>query len=519
MITAFKMVFSVCVYCMWVKSSPYKRAPTEGGSSLSCQWVCRITQHTKRWFLSVCVHLRNVGEETCCLPVRGTVAAPPLCIATPLLRLSISETPFSRSVWLASRLAEPLALAMLIEFFPWEVTESTAASMLLVEERFPLRAAAPERLGLGRLRYCRVERALIGRKPSSWCPNTVPPSCPPAFNPPDSERAPDLGIFPSVAEPLVMVAPLAVTIVTIPWPCFLKPKVLVGVREVSACVCVWGSETVFVSVCVVGVRLVGIVCFLASSPLLRPASEGERWRPLERGERRPFSDTLTSSVLPAGHRMRHQKHRLSNSDLTSHFSQYSDTCIYKMWQFVLMSKSLFVTLDFNDLFFLLSVLDDHVTWTVGLVAHWTSGACATSAFSPGWRHPHLSAHASPPRASVGHGGSLSSWATLVWLIRNVGGVPTTPPGTCFHPNPAVWTSVWPLDLVSRPSLVCRCWGWVLLCISYRLGRHTKIVRFTAVVENVALKSPLLWPKPSYWLKLPAFTPSSPPVQLSENIWA
>lgn len=324
MITAFKMVFSVCVHCMRVKSSPYKRAPTEGGSSLSCQWVCRITQHTKRWFLSVCVHLRNVGEETCCLPVRGTVAAPPLCIATPLLRLSISETPFSRSVWLASRLAEPLALAMLIEFFPWEVTESTAASMLLVEERFPLRAAAPERLGLGRLRYCRVERALIGRKPSSWCPNTVPPSCPPAFNPPDSERAPDLGIFPSVAEPLVMVAPLAVTIVTIPWPCFLKPKVLVGVREVSACVCVWGSETVFVSVCVVGVRLVGIVCFLASSPLLRPASEGERWRPLERGERRPFSDTLTSSVLPAGHRMRHQKHRLSNSDLTSHFSQYSD---------------------------------------------------------------------------------------------------------------------------------------------------------------------------------------------------
>lgn len=322
MITAFKMVFSVCVHCMRVKSSPYKRAPTEGGSSLSCQWVCRITQHTKRWFLSVCVHLRNVGEETCCLPVRGTVAAPPLCIATPLLRLSISETPFSRSVWLASRLAEPLALAMLIEFFPWEVTESTAASMLLVEERFPLRAAAPERLGLGRLRYCRVERALIGRKPSSWCPKTVPPSCPPAFNPPDSERAPDLGIFPSVAEPLVMVAPLAVTIVTIPWPCFLKPKVLVGVREVSACVCVWGSETVFVSV--VGVRLVGIVCFLASSPLLRPASEGERWRPLERGERRPFSDTLTSSVLPAGHRMRHQKHRLSNSDLTSHFSQYSD---------------------------------------------------------------------------------------------------------------------------------------------------------------------------------------------------
>uniref|UniRef100_A0A3Q3SGG0 Uncharacterized protein n=1 Tax=Mastacembelus armatus TaxID=205130 RepID=A0A3Q3SGG0_9TELE len=43
-------------------------------------------------------HLRSVGEETCCLPVRGTVAAPPPCIITPLLRLSTSDTPFSRSV-------------------------------------------------------------------------------------------------------------------------------------------------------------------------------------------------------------------------------------------------------------------------------------------------------------------------------------------------------------------------------------------------------------------------------------
>lgn len=42
------------------------------------------------------------------------------------------------------------------------------------------------------------------------------------------------------------------------------------------------------------------VFLLASSSLLRPASEGERRRPLERGERRPFSDTLTSSVLPTG---------------------------------------------------------------------------------------------------------------------------------------------------------------------------------------------------------------------------
>lgn len=147
----------------------------------------------------------------------------------------------------------------------------------------------------------------MGRKLSSWCPSAAPPSGPLAFNPPASERAPDLGIFPRVAEPLVIVAPLAVTMVTIPGPCFLKPKVLVGVREVSACVCEWGSETVCVSALVVAVRLEGIDCFFASSLLLRPASEGERWRPLARGERRPFSDTLTSSVLPAEHTEHHQK--------------------------------------------------------------------------------------------------------------------------------------------------------------------------------------------------------------------
>lgn len=73
-----------------------------------------------------------------------------------------------------------------------------------------------------------------------------------------------------------MVAPLAVTMVTIPGPCFLKPKVLVGVREVSVCVWEWGSETVCVRALVVAVRLVGIDCFFASSLLLRPASEGER---------------------------------------------------------------------------------------------------------------------------------------------------------------------------------------------------------------------------------------------------
>ncbi len=85
-----------------------------------------------------------------------------------------------------------------------------------------------------------------------------------------------MGIFPRVAEPLVMVAPLAVTMLTIPGPCFLKPKVLVGLREVSVCVWDWGSDTVCVRAFVVVVRLGGIDCFFASSPLLRPASEGER---------------------------------------------------------------------------------------------------------------------------------------------------------------------------------------------------------------------------------------------------
>lgn len=90
-----------------------------------------------------------------------------------------------------------------------------------------------------------------------------------------------------------MVAPLAVTIATMPWPCFLKPNVLVGVREA----CVWGSERVCVRELVVDVRLVETDCFFASSA----ASEGERFKPFERGERCPFSETLTSSVLPARH--------------------------------------------------------------------------------------------------------------------------------------------------------------------------------------------------------------------------
>lgn len=100
------------------------------------------------------------------------------------------------------------------------------------------------------------------------------------FRPVDRPTRPDdLGILPSVADLLVTVAPLAVIMAspaTEPL-CFLNPKLLalaVGVLE-----------------------LLGRV-FLDSSPLLRPASDGERltWEAL--GESLPFSDTLASSVFP-----------------------------------------------------------------------------------------------------------------------------------------------------------------------------------------------------------------------------
>lgn len=78
-----------------------------------------------------------------------------------------------------------------------------------------------------------------------------------------------------------MVAPLAVTsvmleVVTTVWTPlgFLNPNVLVGTRPAGV--------------------------FLASSPLLRPASEEECWMMLEEGDIRPFSETLASSVLPIG---------------------------------------------------------------------------------------------------------------------------------------------------------------------------------------------------------------------------
>lgn len=91
--------------------------------------------------------------------------------------------------------------------------------------------------------------------------------------------ADDFGILPSVADLLVTVAPLAV-IMARPAAeplCFLNPKLLalaVGVLELPE------------------------RDFLDSSPLLRPASDGDRFTWEALGDSLPFSDTFASSVFP-----------------------------------------------------------------------------------------------------------------------------------------------------------------------------------------------------------------------------
>lgn len=91
--------------------------------------------------------------------------------------------------------------------------------------------------------------------------------------------ADDFGILPSVADLLVTVAPLAVIMVSPAAEplCFLNPKLLVLAAGV--------------------LELLGRG-FLDSSPLLRPASDGERFTWEDLGESLPFSDTLASSVFP-----------------------------------------------------------------------------------------------------------------------------------------------------------------------------------------------------------------------------
>lgn len=191
--------------------------------------------------------------------------------------LSESETDtFSLSVWLmvtglhrpepilvgSLRLVLEAALDLLL----------TLESILLELERCPPRATIPLELdlaGRGRLRYCRGFFELTSKTPSSWFWEPSRLVLRPPF--PLSEMAEDLGIFPSVAEPLVTVAPLAV--IRAPDPVFLNPK-----------------EPV------VGGLAMPEGGFFPSSPLLFPASEGDRCMLLEGTF--PFSEALASSVLP-----------------------------------------------------------------------------------------------------------------------------------------------------------------------------------------------------------------------------
>lgn len=90
----------------------------------------------------------------------------------------------------------------------------------------------------------------------------------------------DLGTLPRVAEPLVRVAPLAVMSAPAGPGIFLKPKELV-----------------------VGGRPMPEGGFFPSSPLLLPASDGERWMLGLLDGALPFSDALASSVLPVSRNM------------------------------------------------------------------------------------------------------------------------------------------------------------------------------------------------------------------------
>lgn len=207
---------------------------------------------------------------------------------------SWSDTPtFSLSVWLTVmglERSEPtfpsLRLAPACVDAPTADLPLTFESMLLELERCPQRpataAADPleDLAGLGRERYCRVtlEPLQLRRMPSSCgCePSRLVLRTPPMLVP-LPRAADDLGALPSVAEPLVSAAPLEVIRVPAGPGIFLYPKELVaGGREIPE-----GG-------------------FLPSSPLLLPASDGERCIPAELLEGTlPFSEALASSVLPA----------------------------------------------------------------------------------------------------------------------------------------------------------------------------------------------------------------------------
>lgn len=125
--------------------------------------------------------------------------------------------------------------------------------------------------GRGKLRYCRLVLELINKIPSSkfWEPSRLV-----FLTDVDLLGIPDdLGAFPSVAEPLVTVTPLAV--VDEQTAAFLNPKDPA-----------------------VGVRAIPEGGFFPSSPLLLPASEGECWLVVLFRDTFPFSETFPSSGFP-----------------------------------------------------------------------------------------------------------------------------------------------------------------------------------------------------------------------------
>lgn len=157
----------------------------------------------------------------------------------------------------------------------------TFESMLLELERCELLEATPldDFAGLGSERYCSetFEPPQLIKMASSWgCDPSKLVFRTPTIAVPLPRVVCDLGAFPNVADPLAKVAPLEVMRAPEGPGSFLYPN------ELAA-----------------GGRAMPDGGFLPSSPLLFPASDGERWIPDgDLDDALPFSEALVSSVLP-----------------------------------------------------------------------------------------------------------------------------------------------------------------------------------------------------------------------------